>query len=657
MLRPPPDIRTARSTHSGRTIKVGEAYESEFERYLVRLFLEKNPKAVAEFLDSSNANSLPLENRMVATLALESKQSAPRIAELLRQLERPPTEDEVLRLAQFPGEPGVAAALNALLTRPDTLETLLKVRTKFDATKLLPALNEAAKAIWPDKANRALVLRLTSAFKLSRMEALLNEDLIAGNLSVQQTLESLRAIRELGASHLDGVVTLVRSPNREVANEAVLALASSRNLLAADYLLKKFWRELTAAQQKIALSTLATTRPGARAIVEAAQNGIVEKADLENGLIDVLYAVIPDDAALASLMEQMSLLLRPALRLNGKEDAWLDSNIHLHGPFTVETWIKLDPGISNSDGILGSPGALDINFHDARLRVWAGAQLHDAIIAKRPITHETWTHVAVTRDAQGKFRIYINGELDTAESKTAPQEFDKCRVGWTATPKGTSGWLAEYRVWNRERSADEIRDNFDRSFEGEPRPAGLAKYFTSTNWPGQRSSAKVEKTADSPALLTASEAQALAKKFAAFRSMAEKGGDVARGETLFAAACMTCHNAGGKGGQIGPVLSGAGAMGTETLLRAVLTPNAAMEAGYRAFRVETKEGDVIDGLLVSQDNEALVLRRPNSEDLRIPRGTVKRADFTRTSMMPEGLLEALKPEEVSNLFAYLRTLR
>ena len=32
------------------------------------------------------------------------------------------------------------------------------------------------------------------------------------------------------------------------------------------------------------------------------------------------------------------------------------------------------------------------------------------------------------------------------------------------------------------------------------------------------------------------------------------------------------------------------------LLRAYLTPNAAMEAGYRTFRVETRMGEVVDGL-------------------------------------------------------------
>jgi putative heme-binding domain-containing protein len=213
-------------------------------------------------------------------------------------------------------------------------------------------------------------------------------------------------------------------------------------------------------------------------------------------------------------------------------------------------------------------------------------------------------------------------------------------------------------VWNRARTADEIRADFDRSFEGEAKPEGLAHYFSgSGKWGKEHASAKVEKTADSPALLTAAQARALAEKFAAFRGLAEKPGDAAHGEALFTTACMTCHNVGGKGGQIGPVLGGAGAMGTETLLRAVLTPNVAMEAGYRAFRVEMKDGDLIDGLLVSQDDEAIVLRRPNTEDLRIRRGEVRRANFTRTSMMPEGLLEALKAEEVSNLFAYLRTLK
>jgi putative heme-binding domain-containing protein len=82
-----------------------------------------------------------------------------------------------------------------------------------------------------------------------------------------------------------------------------------------------------------------------------------------------------------------------------------------------------------------------------------------------------------------------------------------------------------------------------------------------------------------------------------------------------------------------------------------------MEAGYRRFRVETRDGEVQEGLIVSQDDNVIVLRQPNTEDLRIPRNQIKRAGFTKLSIMPEGLIEGLKPQDVSDLFAYLKTLK
>ncbi|HEY6229569.1 MAG TPA: c-type cytochrome, partial [Verrucomicrobiae bacterium] len=142
-----------------------------------------------------------------------------------------------------------------------------------------------------------------------------------------------------------------------------------------------------------------------------------------------------------------------------------------------------------------------------------------------------------------------------------------------------------------------------------------------------------------------------------YDKLAQKSGDLDHGKTIFGQTCATCHTVASQGGQIGPVLNGAGAMGTEALLRAVLTPNAAMEAGYRTFRVELKDGDVLDGFLVSQDNEAIVLRQPNAQDRRIPQDDVRRARFTKISMMPEGLLDSLPEKDATDLLAYLKTLK
>ena len=98
-------------------------------------------------------------------------------------------------------------------------------------------------------------------------------------------------------------------------------------------------------------------------------------------------------------------------------------------------------------------------------------------------------------------------------------------------------------------------------------------------------------------------------------------------------------------------------IGMEALLRNILTPNAAMEGGYRKFRVETKDGELVEGLLVSQDTTAIVLRQPNVPDTRIPQTNVRKAEFTNISVMPEGLLEAMQPAQVSDLFAFLKTLK
>jgi putative membrane-bound dehydrogenase-like protein len=658
MGRAPLAEPTAKSTHSGKTIKVGEAYDREFERYLIRLFLEKHPNAVAEFLDSPAGQSLTLENRMLATLALEPKTSASRVAKLLPYMPRRPTEEELLRLAQFPDQPGVADALLPLLRQqPATLETLLNIRTKFDTTKLGASIIEPTRKLLSQPGND-LGLRLVSSFKLTELEDDVAQLLRTNKINPPPLITAaLRALREINSGHVDTILPFTRHRQRAVRDEAILALASSKSDQAAPALLK-LWPQLVTAQRRTALERLTSSKAGAHSVVHGVTSEIIDKTELDSATLDKLSAVLPGDKDLAALVQSMHALLRPALRLDGTDDSWVNSKISLDGPFTVETWIKLDPEISNSDGILGSPGALDMNFHDAKFRVWVGGGIHDAIIANKKIAADSWAHVAVTRDAAGKFRIYQNGELDTDESQAAPQIFENCRIGWTAPPKGTAGWLTEYRVWNRARSAEEIRADFDRSSEGEAKPSGLVHYFTGAGpWGALHGSAKIAKTTDFPPLLTAAEARAQAEKFATFRALAENPGDVIHGKALFTTTCMTCHNVGGQGAQIGPVLSGAGAMGTETLLRAILTPNAAMEAGYRVFRVELKDGDVLDGLLVSQDNESIVLRRQNSEDLRIPQTNVRRTGFTKLSVMPEGLLEPLKPEDVSSLFTYLRTLK
>ncbi|HXG48451.1 MAG TPA: LamG-like jellyroll fold domain-containing protein, partial [Methylomirabilota bacterium] len=675
---------TMKSTQSGRTIKTGDAYDREFERYLARLQMESHPALVARFLDSEAARHLPIANRLVATLALEPKASATGVARLLPQLSRPPGDEELLRLAQFPDEPGVGEALKAVLQKPETrtgaLESLLRVRTKLDAARLRPRLTDIARDLFAQNTAEATDLgtKLASAFQLTGVEPQLVSIVITDKPPV--VLAALRALREVKSGEVALFADLAKhSANTEIQTEAVAALAASRDAKGPEQL-ARLYPTLPAAAKKSALAGLSGTKAGATALVKSIRGGDIAKDEIDAATFDKLQAVLGDDADLAALMQEMASLFRPLLRLNGEDNAWTETGLTLDGPFTVETWVKLDAGIDNNDGILGAPGVLDMNFFDGRFRVWVGGDTHDAIVARRKTVADVWTHLAVTRDAKGMLRIYQNGELDTADSKSAPQKFENVRIGWTAPGKGTAGWLSEFRVWNRERSAAEIRADFDRSFADaggsgresarteqdqsrltsaapRSRPEGLVGVFSGNSWGRLHGGAKVMKSQDFPPLLTATEAAALAEKFSKFHALAEKSGDASKGKALFATVCQQCHSVGGQGGQVGPVLNGAGTMGVESLLRNLLTPNAAMEPGYRVFRVELKDGDVLDGIRVSEDKDAIVLRRPNMPDMRIAQKDVRKATFTKSSMMPEGLLDPLAPQDVADLFAYLKTLK
>ena len=52
-----------------------------------------------------------------------------------------------------------------------------------------------------------------------------------------------------------------------------------------------------------------------------------------------------------------------------------------------------------------------------------------------------------------------------------------------------------------------------------------------------------------------------------------------------------------------------------------------------------------------------MIRRPNQENAHIPRKQIKRAGFTQISIMPEGVIDGLTPQEQSDLFSFLLTLK
>lgn len=666
MAKPPLDAPVGPSTRNGKPIKIAEAYEREFERYLVRSALETCPNVIENRFTSPDAEDLPLENRMLATLSLPAKTSAPLVAKLLGQLQRPPNDEEILRLAEGLGDPAVNEALAAALKNPKSRQNiaaaLLRLRTKLDANTLAPLLQTTARELLDgNEASQDLALQLAGEFQFAELETpmvALLKNWLADHKNSPRIVASLRALGLMGSNQTELFARLVTTEkDPQIRNEALGALASSKAADAGVRVLA-LWKDLDSPSRRLALNRLTTTKPGAHAVVAALKSKTLKADDLDAAALDRLQAVLgPKDPELAGVMNELSALFRPVLRLDGGKDSYAETGLTLDGPFTVETWVRLDPGIGNEDGILGSPGQLDMNFFAGQFRVWVGGTTHDAIVAKKKMAPDNWTHIAVTRDAKGRFRIYIDGELDQDVSKLAPQKFENVRVGWAQPVKGMQGMLSEFRIWNRVRSPEEIRNHFDRGVDRDAKGDGLAYHGTGEQWGRLHGKARITKTSDLPPLLSPEEAKKLDEKFAKYRTLALKpGGDPAKGK-LLAALCMGCHLIQGQGGNLAPNISGAGTMGVEGLLRNILTPNAAMEAGYRTFRVELNSGDIVDAFFVNEDKDAVIVRLPGVPDRRIPRAEVRSTKYIRRSLMPEGILDALQPEMVTDLFTYLMSLK
>jgi putative heme-binding domain-containing protein len=681
---------TIQSSREPKRIPVREAYDREFERFLVRMFLERHPEVVAKFLDSEAAAKLPVEARVLASLALEPKSSASRVAKLLPQLDRAPNDEELLRLAQFPAEAGVGEALKALLTneksRAAVAEKLLAQRTKLDAKQIAPLLGETAitlierqhgyiqispgqqpKDVKPDTAGYHLGLDLIGAFGLTAVEEPLLKPVRArisvigsgadayfqtsGNApeEVRSVVKLLQTLGQLKSVSIDVMKFFSTSSQADVQDAALAAMASSSAKESAREILA-LYPSLTPAQRRSALNALSSSKAGALSITTAITDHSLPITDLDGPTVERLATVLGDDPALETLQQQLGGIFREVLLLDGQDSAWVDSKITLDGPFTVEAWVRLAPGIGNEDCLLGTANGIQLNFFQSKFRVYAGPELRDVCVATKPMTPDLWTHLAVTRDDQGHLRIYQNGELDAEGTKPAPAKWENCQIGWSGPPKGTEGAMMEFRVWKTARSAQEIRSGFDRSYASHE---SHKTYLKAGEKLGK--GARIAKTIDTPPLLTEEAAKALDAKFAKFTALAPKG-DPQAGKAL-SALCMACHQIGNAGGQIGPNLSGAGAMGLEAVLRNILTPNAAMEPGYRIYRVEMNNGDLIDAFFVSEDKDAVVIRQAGLPDRRVPKADIRSTKFIRRSLMPEGLLDALQDQQVADLLAYLMTLK
>ena len=131
-------------------------------------------------------------------------------------------------------------------------------------------------------------------------------------------------------------------------------------------------------------------------------------------------------------------------------------------------------------------------------------------------------------------------------------------------------------------------------------------------------------------------------------------GDLNAGKELFAKTCAQCHTMAGVGGKVGPDLTGIGARDPKDILAEIVDPNRSVEGNYRLWMIETKEGDSLSGRLDAETRTSVELL-----DLQGKRHTIQRSEIAEMrvsplSIMPVGLIDHLKQEEVASLLEFLK---
>ncbi len=140
-------------------------------------------------------------------------------------------------------------------------------------------------------------------------------------------------------------------------------------------------------------------------------------------------------------------------------------------------------------------------------------------------------------------------------------------------------------------------------------------------------------------------------------------GDAKRGETLFfepnGIGCVKCHAVNGRGtGNVGPDLAGLSKKYDKAeIIRSVLEPSSRIATGYQPAVVALASGKVLSGVVRAETAATLELADAEAKITKVAKSEIEERRVGTTSVMPEGVVDALSVVDFADLIAYLTSLR
>ena len=138
-------------------------------------------------------------------------------------------------------------------------------------------------------------------------------------------------------------------------------------------------------------------------------------------------------------------------------------------------------------------------------------------------------------------------------------------------------------------------------------------------------------------------------------ALAKGEGDPYAGKTLFINRCAACHRLFADGADLGPNLTALKRDDLDSMLLAIVNPDAEIREGYERLLVTMKDGRILVGSKADEDDLVVVLRGVDGRSTPLSKARIADTEPVAGSLMPGGLVQDLSDSQLRDLFAYLRT--
>jgi putative heme-binding domain-containing protein len=141
-------------------------------------------------------------------------------------------------------------------------------------------------------------------------------------------------------------------------------------------------------------------------------------------------------------------------------------------------------------------------------------------------------------------------------------------------------------------------------------------------------------------------------------ALKEKGDSKIGAELFTRLGCVVCHTVSPDQPAKGPFLGGISTRANRAeLCESIMKPSAKIAQGFETQFFKMKDGDLLEGFVTREAGDEIEIRNVAGITAVLDKKNIKSRGKRDISVMPEGLVEKLTPQELANLLAYLESLK